>query len=91
MKSVFTKEYECAVAALTIARKNAGLTQKQLAARLRKPQSFVSKYERRERRLDVVEFVRVAQTIGVDPSEIISALQLDMSGRPHRERRKDGK
>jgi len=89
LKSIFTKEYERAVAALIAARKNAGLTQQQLATRLRKPQSFVSKYERRERRLDVVEFVRIAQIAGADPSTIVDALQSELAGRPHRERRKD--
>lgn len=41
------------------ARESAGLTQAALAARLRKPQSFVAKYEIGERRLDVIELVRV--------------------------------
>ena len=49
------------------ARKKAGLTQQQLAKRLKKPQSFVAKYEGGERRLDVVEFLGVAQAIGADP------------------------
>ena len=41
------------------ARKTAGLTQHQLAKRLRRPQSFVAKYEGGERRIDVVEFVTI--------------------------------
>lgn len=52
---------------LVEARKEASLTQAQLSARLRRPQSFVSKYERGERRLDVVEFRDVAKAIGIDP------------------------
>ena len=48
-------------------RKNANLTQHALALKLKKPQSFVSKYERGERRLDVVEFGEVAKGLGVDP------------------------
>jgi len=43
------------------ARKAAGLTQQALALRLKKPQSFVAKYEGGERRLDVVEFITVAR------------------------------
>lgn len=53
----------------------AGLTQVELAARLGRPQSFVSKYEGGERRLDVVEFVEVAQAIGCDPAGIIAVLR----------------
>ena len=49
------------------ARKEADLTQAELSSRLRRPQSFVSKYERGERRLDVVEFGEVAKALGIDP------------------------
>jgi transcriptional regulator with XRE-family HTH domain len=59
---------------LTEARKSAGVTQLGLSERLSRPQSFVSKYERGERRLDVVEFVEVAQAMGADPIGIIRAL-----------------
>ena len=62
-------------ALLTEGRVAAGLTQVELAARLRRPQSFVSKYEGGERRLDVVEFVEVTQAIGCDPAGIIVALR----------------
>jgi transcriptional regulator with XRE-family HTH domain len=48
-------------------RKAANLTQKDLAIRLNRPQSFVSKYERGERRLDVIEFVEVARSLRIDP------------------------
>jgi transcriptional regulator with XRE-family HTH domain len=52
---------------LVNARKQARLTQADLASRLFRPQSFVSKYERGERRLDVVEFGQVAKALGIDP------------------------
>jgi len=52
---------------LIVARNDAGITQAELAGRLRRPQSFVSKYERGERRLDVVEFGDVAKALGIDP------------------------
>jgi transcriptional regulator with XRE-family HTH domain len=60
---------------LVTARKKAGLTQQQLAKRLKKPQSFVAKYEGGERRLDVIEFLGVAQAIGADPARILRTLQ----------------
>jgi len=56
------------------ARKNAQLTQQELAKRLHKPQSFVAKYEGGERRIDVVEFLTVCRAIGVDPAKIVKAL-----------------
>ena len=55
-------------------RTDAALTQADLAARLNRPQSFVAKYESGERRLDVVEFIEVAEAIGFAPAEFVSAL-----------------
>lgn len=49
----------------------AGFTQQQLALRLKRPQSFVSKYERGERRLDVVEFVTICRILAIDPCSIV--------------------
>jgi transcriptional regulator with XRE-family HTH domain len=59
---------------LVAARKKAGLTQAELSSRLNRPQSFVSKYERGERRLDVVEFREVACALGVDPVQFLAKL-----------------
>ena len=70
-KSVFTKKYERFLSILSDLRKEKGLSQAQLAKKLKKPQSFVSKYERGERRLDVVEFLDVAKILDADPCEII--------------------
>src|SRR5260370_11306291 len=56
------------------ARKAAGLTQQALALRLKKPQSFVAKYEGGERRLDVVEFITIARALGADPLKLMTSL-----------------
>ena len=56
------------------ARRRAGLTQRALAARLNKPQSFVAKYETGERRLDLIEFVTVARAVGEDPLRLLGVL-----------------
>jgi transcriptional regulator with XRE-family HTH domain len=56
------------------ARERAQLTQGELAAVLRRPQSFVSKYERGERRLDVIEFLQVVEAMRVDPRTILDKL-----------------
>jgi len=57
------------------ARRDAGLTQVALAKKLGRPQSFVSKFERGERRLDVPEFLDVARALGVDPAQIVADLE----------------
>jgi len=56
------------------ARKTAGLTQTELADQLARPQSYVSKYERGERRLDVVEFLALSELLNIDPHDIITKL-----------------
>lgn len=75
MKSVFTKEYGQFLVLLIKARKDAGLSQQALANCLRRPQSFVSKYERGERRLDVIEFIKIAQALDLSATDIISKLE----------------
>lgn len=61
MKSISNHEYEIFPRCMIAARKKAQLTQESLAKYLQKPQSFVAKYEKGERRLDVVEFLRVTR------------------------------
>jgi transcriptional regulator with XRE-family HTH domain len=75
LKSLRSREHRAFIAVLVAARKAAGLTQQQLAARLRKPQSFVSKYETGERRLDVPEFIRVSRRLGADPADLIRQME----------------
>ena len=62
-------------AALVRARKGANLTQEALSVKLSRPQSYVSKYERGERRLDVIEFLVITETVGFDPVRLIRSLQ----------------
>lgn len=59
---------------LVSARQDANLTQVDLATRLGRPQSYVSKYESGERRLDVVEFLEVTGAIGCKPGNILADL-----------------
>ncbi|MFA7456808.1 MAG: helix-turn-helix transcriptional regulator [Micavibrio sp.] len=63
-KSIHRREYKELLAALAAARKEAGLTQAELAKRLKKPQSYISKIENGERRLDVMELMEIARITG---------------------------
>ena len=56
-------------------RTEAGLTQTDVAQRLGQPQSFVSKYESGERRLDILELRELCQVIGIPLSEFIRRLE----------------
>lgn len=54
------------------ARKGAGLSQQELARRLKRSQSFIAKLEVGERRVDVVEFIEIARALGKEPTELLS-------------------
>ncbi len=73
-KSVFTAKYDRFRLLMIEARTSADLTQAELAEKLLRPQSFVSKYERGERRLDVVEFLEVARALGMNAVNLIKTL-----------------
>lgn len=74
MKTVFTERYKLFLSFLISARETKGLSQHQLAKKLKKPQSFVSKYERAERRLDVIEFLDIAKALEIDPYDIMGEI-----------------
>jgi transcriptional regulator with XRE-family HTH domain len=59
---------------LTAARKDAGLSQADVAKRFGKPQAFVSRYETGERQLDVAELLDLAEILKLDPHSIIDEL-----------------
>lgn len=69
-----TKEQALVGDVLEKARKRSGLTQQQLARKLKKPQSFVSDYEAGQRRIDVLEFIQIAKTIGAAPGQLFRAV-----------------
>jgi transcriptional regulator with XRE-family HTH domain len=73
-KALYERGYAAFTELLKEERRNAGLTQATLAKKLRRPQSYVSKYERGDRRLDVIEFLEIARAIKFDPSEFIQRL-----------------
>lgn len=64
---------------LISAREQAGLTQVEVAKKLAKPQSFVSKYERGERRLDFTEFIELAGLFEINISDFVAQYQSDIS------------
>ena len=83
-KSIFHPSYDEFRGSLSAARKKAGLSQLELAEKLGKPQSFVSKYERGERRLDVIEFFQVAEALRIDPFEFLKRIHGNIKQRRNR-------
>ncbi|UYZ84347.1 helix-turn-helix domain-containing protein [Entomomonas sp. E2T0] len=76
MSSIYTKEYQLIINTLRSARIAKGITQVQLAEALGRPQSFVAKIENGERRLDIVEFMYIAQLLALDPFKALKQLTI---------------
>ncbi|WP_368491433.1 multiprotein-bridging factor 1 family protein [Bifidobacterium tibiigranuli] len=60
-------------------RNDSGLSQSALAAQLGEPQSFVSKYENLHRRITVAQFIKITETLGIEPETAIHQLKARMS------------
>ncbi len=67
-------DYRAFVSHLIALRRERGITQSALAAQIGKPQSFVSKTERFERRIDPAEFRQLIAALGYDPIEEFAAV-----------------
>lgn len=66
-------QYELFRKLMIEARERSGLTQVQVAAALGRPQSFISKYERGDRRLDFSEFIEIAEVLGINAGKFLAA------------------
>ena len=73
-RSIHSPDHRKLCAILIAARKAAGLTQGEVARRIKRPQSFVAKYEGGERRIDVIEFMAVARALEREPRDMFAEL-----------------
>ena len=73
-KTLHSHGQEVLIAALVAARKASGLTQTDLAVRLRCHQSLIARIESGQRRIDVVELVILARATGLDPAAVLAAI-----------------
>jgi len=78
-KSIHSERYAVFLKMLRKAREDAGLTQTQLARKIRETQTFVSKCERGERRVDVVELATFCRAFGVSFVKFVAALERAIS------------
>ena len=76
MNTISSDSYEKLRRLLIEARQHSGQTQTEVAARLGVSQSFVSKYELGERRLDVIELLRIADVLGANVQDLIGQISL---------------
>lgn len=85
-KSVFTGEYTVLLDLLKECRRDANVTQVELAERLGQSQSFVSKVERGERRLDVIQLRTICRILGTNLPDFISELESRLTSKQKRRR-----
>ena len=71
MKSIYTDDYINIISVLRAIRINKNITQAEMAKLLNTTQSFVSKVENRERRLDVIELLSWIDALGVSVSDVL--------------------
>lgn len=75
-KSIISKEYGLFLAFLKKVRLDAGLTQVQIAKRLKVGQSAISKVEKGERRIDIVELRQWAKALGMSLTDFVVAFEI---------------
>lgn len=89
-QSTHNSDYQLLLAVLKAARKRAGVPQVDLASRLGNTQTFVSKCERGERRIDAVGLVEFAEALGIAPQNLL-AQYLDLRGNSSSAKARKGK
>lgn len=76
-KSLFEQPYQDIIQRLIERRKELGMTQWDLAEAYGEDQSFISRIERMQRRLDVYEFAVFCRILDVDPGELLREVRLE--------------
>jgi ribosome-binding protein aMBF1 (putative translation factor) len=78
-KSIYTREYAAVLRVLRQARKDAGITQVQLAKKLRLTQSLLSKMERGETRLDIIQLRTICRLLGITLADFVERLERELA------------
>ena len=71
---VVSSDYRSAIDAIKAVRTELGVSQRELARRLGKPSSFINKIELLERRLDIVEFIAIANALEMKAADLLKAV-----------------
>lgn len=80
-KSIYTREYAVVLRVLREARKEAGFTQVELGKKLRQTQSFVTKVECGDRRLDIIQLRTICRFLGLTLAEFVGRLEDELAKR----------
>ena len=80
-KSIYSRDYQVMLRLLREARIESGLTQVELATRLKLTQSLLSKIERGDRRLDLAELRSFCRAIGIGLIEFVGRVERELTKR----------
>jgi len=84
VETIHTKRHKRLIAALIAERKKAGINQVTLAKKLRRSQTFIARTESGRRRVDVIEFLDLAEAIGFNAFKLLEVLAQVPHGRAKR-------
>jgi transcriptional regulator with XRE-family HTH domain len=75
LKQLRSAKHRALIAVIVARREAAGLTQRQLTAKLKRSNSFVWKLEAGERQINVLEFMEIAKVLGVKASTLMEEIE----------------
>jgi transcriptional regulator with XRE-family HTH domain len=78
-KTIYTREYAVVLRLIKDAREQSGITQVKLAEKLRQSQSFVSKIERGDRRLDIIQLRTICKIVGMTLPDFVQRLEAELA------------
>ena len=78
-KSAFEEPYIAIINRLIARRQELGINQTELGLRYGEDQSFISRVERKQRRIDVWEYVRFCRALDLDPGATLAELEIGAS------------
>jgi transcriptional regulator with XRE-family HTH domain len=74
LKHLRSAKHQALIAVITARRDAAGLSQRQLAAKLKRSNSFVWKLEAGERQINVLEFIEIAEILGIKAATLMTEI-----------------
>lgn len=74
-KTIFNKQYQSMIKTLIEIRKQQGISQRELADRLKRAHSYIGRIETFERRLDVVDLINICRALGLTNREILKQFE----------------
>lgn len=81
MKALRSTTARAVAAVIAAARKEAGLTQRDVASRLKRPHSVIGMIESNQRQVNMPEFIAIAEAVGADPADLFRRVLRERSTR----------